>query len=91
MLKLTGFDEEYQADTGAKLSFLWDEREHYYYPYHGFLFELTFENHGTWLGNDEDATYSSLFSDYRFFYSLTHRATTDDRLTKENGRCCLAQ
>lgn len=66
LLKLTGFNEEYEADTGAKLSFLWDEREHYYYPYQGFLFELTYENHGAWLGNDEDATYSSLFSDYRF-------------------------
>lgn len=37
LLKLNGFSEEYQADTGAKFSFLWDEREHYYYPYHGFL------------------------------------------------------
>lgn len=72
LLKLTGFSEEYQADTGAKFSFLWDEREHYYYPYHGFLFELTYEDHGEWLGNDKDAAYSSLFSDYRLFYSLTH-------------------
>ena len=72
LLKLTGFSDEYEADVGAKLSFLWDEREHYYYPYHGFMFELTFQNHGAWLGNDEEQTYSSLFSDYRYFHSLTH-------------------
>ena len=71
LLKLTGFSDEYEADVGAKLSLLWDEREHYYYPYHGFMFELTFQNHGAWLGNDEEQTYSSLFSDYRYFHSLT--------------------
>lgn len=71
LLELAGFSRDYQADIGAKLSFLWDEREHYYYPYHGFLFELTYQNHGAWLGNDEESAYSSLFSDYRFFYSFT--------------------
>ncbi|MGF1754151.1 hypothetical protein L4C33_11195 [Vibrio makurazakiensis] len=72
LLKFLGFSDEYESDIGAKLSFLWDAREHYYYPYHGFLFELTYEDHGTWIGNKDDAAYSSLASDYRLFYSLTH-------------------
>ncbi|MBW3694571.1 hypothetical protein EK599_02635 [Vibrio sp. T187] len=71
LLRILGFNNEYESDTGAKLSFLWDAREHYYYPYHGFLFELSYEDHASWLGNDADAAYSSLFSDYRLFHSIS--------------------
>ncbi|WP_394247392.1 hypothetical protein [Vibrio profundi] len=71
LLRILGFNGEFESDTGGKISFLWDAREHYYYPYHGFLFELSYEDHGAWLGNDKEDTYSSLFSDYRIFYSLS--------------------
>lgn len=71
LLRILGFNHEFESDTGGKISFLWDAREHYYYPYHGFLFELSYEDHGAWLGNDKEDTYSSLFSDYRIFYSLS--------------------
>ncbi|MCZ8486058.1 hypothetical protein O9993_12465 [Vibrio lentus] len=55
---------------------------HYYYPYHGFLFELTHERSMA-LGydNDEDATYSSLFLT-TVFYSLTHN---------DNHICCASR
>lgn len=69
-LTLVGFNEEYQSDTGYRLIMQWDTREHFYYPYSGFLWKLRYEGHDEWLGNDADSTYSSLFTDYRYFYSI---------------------
>ncbi len=65
-----GFNTDYQSDVGYRLSFQWDTREQFYYPHGGFMWQLNFEDHAKWLGNDQDNTYSSLFSDYRYFYSV---------------------
>ncbi|ACJ31494.1 Conserved hypothetical protein [Shewanella piezotolerans WP3] len=48
----------------------WDTREHFYYPHSGFIWDLKYENHAEWLGNDSDKTYSSIFTDFRHFYSI---------------------
>ncbi len=67
-----GFNSDYQHDTGYRLSFQWDTREQFYYPHGGFMWQLNFEDHAKWLGNDADQTYQSLFSDFRYFHSLDH-------------------
>ena len=69
-LTLVGFNEDYQSDLGYRLSMQWDTREHFYYPYSGFLWKLRYQGHDEWLGNDADSTYSSLFTDFRYFYSI---------------------
>lgn len=65
-----GFTEDYESDAGYRFSMQWDTREHFYYPHSGFSWEFNYENHAEWLGNDEDKTYSSLFTDFRHFYSI---------------------
>jgi len=70
LLRIAGFSEEYQSDIGLKLSLLLDKREHYYYPYSGYMFEVTYEDHAKWLGNDDDKTYSLMTTDYRHYRSL---------------------
>ncbi len=65
-----GFSTDYASDTGYRLSFQWDTREHFYYPHSGFMWQVDFEDHAEWLGNDADNTYQSLFTDYRYFHSL---------------------
>lgn len=69
-LESAGFTENYQDDIGYRLSMQWDTREHYYYPHGGFIWDVKYENHSEWLGNDADLAYSSLFTDFRHFYSL---------------------
>jgi len=69
-LNSLGFSDEYNNDAGYRLSVQWDTREHYYYPYSGFMWKFNYENHAEWLGNDEDAEYSSLFTDFRYFKSV---------------------
>lgn len=69
-LENMGFSTEYESDTGYRLSFQWDTREHFYYPHSGFVWEFNFEDHAEWLGNDENDTYQALFSDYRHFLSI---------------------
>ncbi|WP_420786171.1 hypothetical protein [Vibrio parahaemolyticus] len=69
-LESMGFSSDYASDVGYRLSFQWDTREQFYYPHSGYMWQLNFEDHAEWLGNDEDCTYQSLFSDYRYFYSL---------------------
>ncbi len=69
-LENMGFSTDYASDVGYRLSFQWDTREQFYYPHSGYMWQLNFEDHAKWLGNDEDNTYQSLFSDYRYFYSL---------------------
>ncbi|RTZ17930.1 hypothetical protein EJ063_03840 [Vibrio aquaticus] len=71
LLWVAGFEEEYQPDTGLTLSLLLDHREHYYYPYSGYMFEATYEDHASWLGNDDDKTYSLITTDYRHYRSLS--------------------
>ncbi|WP_171757706.1 BamA/TamA family outer membrane protein [Vibrio sp. RE86] len=70
LLGVSGFTEDYQTDIGLKLSVLFDKREHYYYPYSGYMFEATYEDHAKWLGNDGDKTYSLMTTDYRHYRSL---------------------
>lgn len=70
LLNQLGYSSEYSNDAGYRLSMLWDTREQYYYPYSGFRWDLQYENHAEWLGNDEDDTYSSIFTDYRHFFSI---------------------
>ncbi len=69
-----GFSADYASDVGYRLSFQWDTREQFYYPHSGYMWQLNFEDHAEWLGNDEDNTYQSLFSDYRYFYSLDEQS-----------------
>ena len=69
-LEQMGFTGDYQNDIGYRISMQWDTREHFYYPHNGFVWDVQYENHAEWLGNDKDNTYSSFFSDYRHFYSL---------------------
>jgi len=69
-LEQAGFTSDYQDDSGYRISMQWDTREHFYYPHSGFLWDLQYENHTEWLGNDADNTYSSLFTDFRHFKSL---------------------
>ncbi|MCG6461955.1 hypothetical protein K6U44_16190 [Vibrio parahaemolyticus] len=69
-----GFSSDYESDTGYRLSFQWDTREQFYYPHSGYMWQLNFEDHAKWLGNNEDNTYQSLFSDYRYFYSLDEQS-----------------
>ncbi len=69
-LEEMGYDSEYNSDLGYRLSFIWDTREQYYYPHDGFRWNFAYEDHPDWLGNDEERTYSSLFSDYRYFHSV---------------------
>ncbi|MFW9707613.1 hypothetical protein V3H24_03940 [Vibrio parahaemolyticus] len=64
-LESMGFSSDYASDVGYRLSFQWDTREQFYYPHSGYMWQLNFEDHAEWLGNDEDSTYQSLFSDYR--------------------------
>lgn len=71
-LEQLGFTSDYQDDIGYRLSLQWDTREHFYYPHSGFLWDLQYENHAEWLGNDEDNTYSSVFTDFRHFKSLNN-------------------
>ncbi|HHC7130498.1 TPA: hypothetical protein ACN37W_004333 [Vibrio parahaemolyticus] len=73
-LESMGFSTDYTSDVGYRLSFQWDTREQFYYPHSGYMWQLNFENHAEWLGNDEDNTYQSLFSDYRHFYSLDEQS-----------------
>ncbi|QQX80553.1 BamA/TamA family outer membrane protein [Shewanella sp. KX20019] len=65
-----GFTGDYQDDIGYRVSMQWDTREHFYYPHSGFIWDLQYENHAEWLGNDTDKTYSSVFTDFRHFYSI---------------------
>ncbi|WOT04126.1 hypothetical protein [Shewanella youngdeokensis] len=65
-----GYESDYQNDTGYRLLMQWDTREHFYYPHNGFSWILRYEDHTEWLGNDDDSTYSSIFTDYRYFYSI---------------------
>ncbi|HGF3679755.1 TPA: hypothetical protein ACF4EV_004562, partial [Vibrio parahaemolyticus] len=69
-----GFSSDYVSDVGYRLSFQWDTREQFYYPHSGYMWQSNFEDHAEWLGNDEDNTYQSLFSDYRYFYSLDEQS-----------------
>lgn len=70
ILESMGFSENYSNDSGYRLSMQWDTREHFYYPHSGFVWQLNYENHAKWLGNDSDNTYSSVFSDFRHFLSI---------------------
>jgi len=67
-----GYDEDYQSDLGLRISMQWDTREHYYYPHSGFVWDLRYESHAEWMGNDADNEYSSIFSDYRHFYTVNN-------------------
>lgn len=69
-LEAFGFTSDYQDDIGYRVSMQWDTREHFYYPHSGFIWDLKYENHAEWLGNDSDKTYSSIFTDFRHFYSI---------------------
>ncbi len=69
-----GFSTDYASDIGYRLSFQWDTREQFYYPHSGYMWQVNFEDHAKWLGNDEENTYQSLFSDYRYFYSLDEQS-----------------
>ncbi|WP_210498978.1 BamA/TamA family outer membrane protein [Vibrio crassostreae] len=70
--KLTGmgFSDQYGTDTGARISMLWDTREHYYNSRGGFMWDLRYETHAEWLGNDADNAYDSIFTDYRHYISI---------------------
>ncbi len=70
LLEQAGFFDEYNDDLGMRVGFKWDTRDQYYYPYSGFVWDTRYETHADWLGNDEDSAYSSLFTDYRYFYSI---------------------
>jgi outer membrane protein assembly factor BamA len=61
---------EFQTDVGIRASIKWDSRDHYYYPHNGVMWKLVYEEHAEWMGNDPDNTYSSLYGDYRHYYSL---------------------
>ncbi|WP_117232427.1 BamA/TamA family outer membrane protein [Vibrio maerlii] len=63
-------DNDFKPDLGLRLSLLWDTRDHYYVPSSGFAWKITYEDHSSWLGNEEDASYSSISADYRHFHSL---------------------
>jgi len=67
-----GYDQDYQSDLGMRISMQWDTREHYYYPHSGFIWDLRYESHAEWMGNDADNEYASLFSDYRHFYTVNN-------------------
>ncbi len=69
-LEKAGFYGDYNDDTGLRFGLKWDTREHYYYPHGGFVWDLKYETHADWLGNDSDQTYSSVFTDFRHFYSI---------------------
>ncbi len=69
-LENMGFTSDYASDVGYRLSFQWDTREHFYYPHSGFVWQFDYEDHAEWLGNDDNRTYQSLFSDFRHFYSV---------------------
>ena len=69
-LRLLGLTEDYQSDIGARVSFMWDKREHYYLPSNGFAWKLAYEEHREWVGNDADKSYSAVSSDFRHFFSL---------------------
>ncbi len=70
LLRALGFSPDFESDMGMRFSLLWDTREHYYLPKSGFAWQFSYEDHGTWLGNDKNATYASVYSDFRHFYSL---------------------
>lgn len=70
LLWLSGFSEKFEDDIGITVSLLLDRREHYYYPYSGYMFETTYEDHASWLGNDSSETYSLVTTDYRHYRNL---------------------
>ncbi len=65
-----GYSDEFEDDYGARISLKIDTREQHYYPHSGYSLDLKYEDHGSWIGNDDDKTYSSIFADYRQFYSI---------------------
>lgn len=83
-----GYGEDYDSDLGMRISMQWDTREHYYYPHSGFVWDLRYESHAEWMGNDADNEYSSIFSDYRHFYTVNNN-TNHIIATKIVGRYLL--
>ena len=72
LLNDIGYKDEFQDDYGLRLSLKIDTREQHYYPHSGYSLDVKYESHDEWMGNDEDKTYSSLFTDYRSFWSLNN-------------------
>lgn len=61
---------EFKTDIGIRASIKWDSRDHYYYPHNGVMWKLVYEEHAEWMGNNAENTYSSVYGDYRHYYSL---------------------